>query len=506
MVDPTPQALELLAREVRLVEGDLLGLTVVGGLRHVDVQRVDQWPNEVHHRSQDLGRRDSESPFGLGFLVCRGDVAVVVDVVVARQVVVEGPSQLLFHDRLACGGLDGLALEEVDARLARAWGQGFRDLLLESVNKVGVGLIRHDGQLVDVVDPSTDGCLVHALTTLVNSQAEATADFLTSGDGVVALLQHAHDEHVWVVPPLAQRRVGEDEPHGLIKGEQSFLVFENQVVGVDVRGLALVIASAGDLAVDLVLGLLVDGEVALMDLSDLVAAQVGLVSGGRLVEGQLAKDLVANQRVLLLEHPRVLAERVFSGVVTVLRHLVDEEQGQHLDTLAEEFPFLVQVGTDDLPDLDAALGVLRDVAIGELTGEDNVAIAQLDHVAVRIDVDHDEGPAVGPVGLQPVRQIMKVRALLHPLDLPLDPRLGLDLDLNTGPRRHSLCDLHRFQIQVGGRPGQALHCDAPHGNLLDQLLVVGIQRVQTMDLGVLHLVSRGVPQHHQPIEVRQRVQ
>jgi hypothetical protein len=82
---------------------------------------------------------------------------------------------------------------------------------LEAGHEVGVGLVGDDGQFVDVVH--RDG-VVHPLAMLVNGQPEAAADLLTAGDGVVALLEHAHDEHVGVVPALAQCGVGEDEPTG----------------------------------------------------------------------------------------------------------------------------------------------------------------------------------------------------------------------------------------------------------------------------------------------------
>ena len=98
-------------------------------------------------------------------------------------------------------------------------------------DEVGVGLVGDDGQLVDVVH--RDG-VVHPLAVLVDSQAQAAADLLTPGDGVVALLEHAHHEHVRVVPALAQGGVGEDEPHGLVERQQPLLVLEDQVVGVDV--------------------------------------------------------------------------------------------------------------------------------------------------------------------------------------------------------------------------------------------------------------------------------
>ncbi|VOG54146.1 Uncharacterised protein [Streptococcus pneumoniae] len=76
--------------------------------------------------------------------------------------------------------------------------------------------------------------VVHPLAVLVDGEAQSAADLLPARGGVVALLEHAHHEHVGVVPALAQRRVRPDEPHRLLEGQQPLLVLEDQVVGVDV--------------------------------------------------------------------------------------------------------------------------------------------------------------------------------------------------------------------------------------------------------------------------------
>ena len=47
VVDPTPQFLELLAREIGFVQRNLLRLAVIGGHRQIKVENVDQGPHEV---------------------------------------------------------------------------------------------------------------------------------------------------------------------------------------------------------------------------------------------------------------------------------------------------------------------------------------------------------------------------------------------------------------------------------------------------------------------------
>ena len=497
VVDPTPERLELLAREVRLVERNLLGLAVVSRNGQVEVEHVDQRPDEVNDRLEYLGGGFGECPGLLGLLVGVGDCVVVVHVVVLDQVLVEGLGQSLLDDRLARWRLDRLAEEELGRRLTRPGRQGLGDFALEPGDEVGVGLVGDDRELVDVVDG--DG-VVHPLAVLVNGQAQPAPDLLATGDGVVALLEHAHDEHVGVVPAFTQRGVGEDEPNRFGERQQPLLVLEDQVVGIGVGRLSLVVAAPGHLAVDLVLGLLVDGEVPLVNLPHLVAAKVALVLLGRGVDSEFSEHFVTDRGVLLLEHARIVAEGVFTAVVTVLGNLIDEEQREHLDALAEQLTFLVQVSAHNLPNLDTPLLFFGDITIGELPGAHYVAIAQLDHVTIGIDLGDEQTL----VGLDPVRHIVKVGAHVESFDLTLDPGCGLDLDLHPCARLRTLGDLDGIEVQVSRRSGEPLHRDATHRDLLHELLVVRVQRVQAVHLGVLDLVRGRVAQQHQCVESRQR--
>ena len=67
-------------------------------------------------------------------------------------------------------------------------------------------------------------CVIHTVAVLVDRNAQTPADFLTTRYGVVAVLEHAHHKHVWVVPALSQRGVGEDEPRRLFERQQALLV------------------------------------------------------------------------------------------------------------------------------------------------------------------------------------------------------------------------------------------------------------------------------------------
>jgi len=72
---------------------------------------------------------------------------------------------------------------------------------------------------------------IHTVAVLIDAKAQATTYFLPLRRVAVGMLQGADLEHIWVVPALTQCGVGEDEPCRLVKGQQPFLVFQDQVIG-----------------------------------------------------------------------------------------------------------------------------------------------------------------------------------------------------------------------------------------------------------------------------------
>ena len=53
----------------------------------------------------------------------------------------------------------------------------------------------------------------------------------------------------------------------------------------------------------------------------------------------------------------------------------------------------------------------------------------------------------------------------------------------------ALADLQSVHVQVGGAACKVLDRDAAHRDLLHQLLVIGVHRVETVHLGALDLVG-----------------
>ena len=124
----------------------------------------------------------------------------IVGVVVLHQIAVDLLGHCGAHFDRTLFGRDRLAGEISLRRLPRTRRQGFGNLLLQARNEILVAFARHHGQHVDVVHNSR---MVHTVPMLVDAQAQSATHFLAPRNSVVAVLEHAHDEDVRIVPPLA---------------------------------------------------------------------------------------------------------------------------------------------------------------------------------------------------------------------------------------------------------------------------------------------------------------
>lgn len=192
------------------------------------------------------------------------------------------------------------------------------------------GLIAFTGdyrQRVDLVNAVAAALHIHPVAVLIDAKAQTTTDFLPLRRVAVRVLQSADLEHIRVVPSLTQRRVGEDKPCRLVKGQQPFLVFQNQVIGGNIVG---ELAATLDLAVHAAPGFLIDAEVAFMYSAHIAASGFEIFLIRRIKHRDV---LVQNSEILLLKHHAIFAEHLVAVFVipAVLFHFVDEEQGQALD-------------------------------------------------------------------------------------------------------------------------------------------------------------------------------
>ena len=113
--------------------------------------------------------------------------------------------------------------------------------------------------------------------------------------------------------------MGEDKSCRLVKGQQPFLVFQNEVVGGNIiRELSTTL----ERRVDAATGLFVDAEIALVRVGSFNAAEILLIR--RIKHRQM---LVQNVEIFLLKDTTVFAQDFVSVLVilTVLCNLVDEK-------------------------------------------------------------------------------------------------------------------------------------------------------------------------------------
>ena len=212
---------------------------------------------------------------------------------------------------------------------------------------------------------------IHPAAVLIDAKAQTTTDFLPLRRVAVGVLQSADLKHIRVVPAFTQCGVGEDEPCRLVKGQQSFLVLQNQIVGRNIVG---EFAATLELAVHAVPGFLVDAEIALMYPAYIAAGGFEIFLIRRVKHRNV---LVQNSKILLLKHHAVFAEHLVAVfvVLAVLCHLVDEEQGQALDAHIEELFLFFKVGEDGFSDLNAAHILFGHIA-HHITGFDDFAIGK----------------------------------------------------------------------------------------------------------------------------------
>lgn len=381
VVDVTPEGLELLLVEV-VVERVLTDLGLVAVAYHA-VERVlvehalDQRVHAVRNLPAAIGKR-SECVVREVRPVLVRDVVIVVDVVVLDEVAVDVVRLPVADHFLVTVQNDGLSSEVILGRLGRAVVEVLAYAALKVGNEVLVAVACNDGQLVDLLHRVSQHGRIHPVAILVHAEPESPPDLLPLlRRRVAAVLERADLEDVRVVPSFPQGRVREDEAHGIVEREQPLLVLQYQVVGG--RIVALVAATL-ELAVDLA-ALLVDAEVARMRAVHVDGPEVALV--GRVEQRQV---LIQDVRVLLLEDVAVLGVRLVAVLVVpaVLRHLVDEEQGQALDAPVEELLLLLEVRADCLTDLNASHVRLRHVA-GDLARVNRHAVGETHLTPDRVD-------------------------------------------------------------------------------------------------------------------------
>ena len=206
-----------------------------------------------------------------------------------------------------------------------------------------------------------------------------------------------------------------------------------------------------------------------------------------------------NIRILFFEHIRIDAVvRLSSFVILfVLYNFVNEEQGQYLDTLVEEFSFSLNVGKYGLADLNAAQLFLADLT-NDVTSIKLDTVQEFNGIIAAINRLNDKTVLVF---VQIAGMIVQIESDTHLHGLLTDAGSTLEVKLQGGSRI-SLGKIQTFQIHIALRCRAAGFRNALHGNLLDQPLIIRFHCIQTIDhiIDAVRLMGSGITQRHQRME------
>ena len=293
--------------------------------------------------------------------------------------------------------------------------------------------------------------------------------------------------------------MGENEPYRLVHAEQPLFVLHNEVIRFDVVGkLRFAIHLALHKAYLLAL-FLVDGEIALMRpvRGDLV--QIRHVRFIAKLALQIADDVF----IFFFKHLRVLAvaSRVIIAVIAaVFGNLVNEKQTQHLDPARIQFPLPLDVGADRLTNLNAPLERYQLLVAADLPGINFQTVQEGHRIIAAVNSVWQNPIAVCIFGqtIGEVIQIITAIDLFH--DCPRS-RCAFDLKAETCRRRFILIKINALTIDIAIRRRAALQRHTEGGNFLDQMLIIGVQRVEPIDHVVFFLVRGGIAQRKERLEL-----
>ena len=144
-----------------------------------------------------------------------------------------------------------------------------------------------------------------------------------------------------------------------------------------------------------------------MDVAYRVTFEERPVRRGRFIEVEFAEPLSSERLIFLFKNSGVLALPVRLVVVTVLVNLVDEKEGQSLDSVTEELPLLVKMRAYNFPDLESALLFVGHI-VGNLSSLEHLPIQEGDSVGDGIDLVDDETL----VGFDTARNVVQTITLL----------------------------------------------------------------------------------------------
>ena len=158
------------------------------------------------------------------------------------------------------------------------------------------------------------------------------------------------------------------------------------------------------------------------------------------------------------------------------------------------------MGTDRLADLNAPLERYQLLVAADLPGINFQTVQERHRVVAAINAVWQNPIAIRIFG-QTVGEVIQIIAAI---DLFHDrPRSSFPLNLKAEAcrRRFILIEINALAVDIAVRRRAALQCHAEGGNFLDQMLVIGVQRVKPIDHIVFFLMRGGIAQRKERLEL-----
>src|SRR5574344_1031770 len=164
-------------------------------------------------------------------MVCWCYVALLIYIVIVKQVSHDACSLLICDLMFLTVHGNSKLFEVFCGCLCGAFTQCLPGLFLQRIYKMLIVLVGNDGELVDLMHGIAQTLIVHAVALLIHTDTQSAPHFLSLTNAALCMPECANLKYIRIIPALAQCRMGEDKPRRLVKRQQSFLVFQDKVVG-----------------------------------------------------------------------------------------------------------------------------------------------------------------------------------------------------------------------------------------------------------------------------------
>ena len=288
--------------------------------------------------------------------------------------------------------------------------------------------------------------------------------------------------------------MGENHARRLIEREQPLLILQDQIIR---RNIVRQIRAAPETTIHCASRLLVNAEIPCVYLLYRHIVQI--------LHIRRVKNIavfVHHRAVLLLEDPPVLPKHGISVriVLTVLRHLVDEEQRERLDPACEKPLLLLKMRDNRLTDLHPSEIRLRYIAL-HISRMERCTVQEKHRPRSSIDVLHH----IALVLRHPAREMAEIVPLRNNAQRAPHPALLRHLELDPRTRRHLRREHDLREIEIVPHTRQILHLEPLHLDLLHEACIVGVHRIQHIDEIVTLRVRRRIVQRKEGSELRERL-